>query len=256
MSRKTKVLNLFGDSEIQPSSGDKYSDLLNSFVQPFEHRFPKDYLWEDVLQFGTEAWNLATMEQFLPPEEVRRAEAHKDMPEPERTIMKQMIRKKSTQFAKYDRFIVDFDLADTSDDKNKLTVVTQEKEAFFEDMMRELEEIGFEGDNYRPGYIDRLALTMTAQQPFFDWVKSVYPDNRMEAKNQKSHVYLLYEGINDPDTYIRKQFDIYFESELEAFEIYEENWPAKRSFKMFQEWFHFSFSSLVYDMENQPIYKD
>lgn len=256
MSHKSKVLNLFGDAEIQPDTGSKYSELLNDFVQLYEHRFPKDYLREDVLQFGANAWNLATMEQFLPPEEVRRTEAHRDMSEPERTIMKQMIRKKSSEFAKYDRFIVDFTLKETSNGKHKLTVVTQDKEAFFAEMMQEMEEIGFDGDSYRPGYVDRIALTLTAQKPFFAWVKAVDPNNPMAGKGLESNVYLLDEDINNTDKFIREQFDVFFESELEACHIYEGNWPTKRTFKMFKEWFGFTFSRMVYDMEDRPVYKE
>jgi len=255
MSQKSKVLSLFGDTEIQPNTGKKYSELLNAFVQPYEPRFPKDYRYEEILQFGANAWNLATMEQFLPPEEVRRMDAHRDMPEPERTIMKQMIKKKSVEFAKYERFIVDFTLKETSNGKNKLSVVTQDKKVFFKEMMQELEEMDYDDDSFLPGQVDRLALILTAQQPFYDWLKTVDPYYGMADKGIQSNIYLVDDEIENTDRFIKKQFDAFFESELEAVHFDEENWPTKRTFKMFKEWFQFSFTPMVYDMEDRPIYK-
>lgn len=256
MSQRSKVLSLFGDAKPRPNEHLNYSDLLNDFVQPYEPRFPKDYIWEDVLQFGANAWNLATMEQFLPPGE-HRSETYRNMSEPEKTIMKQMIRKKADTYGKYNRFIVDFTLDESPNGQDKLNVVTQEKEKFFDDIMSEMDELGFDDEEDQEGYIDRIALTLTRKQPFYDWLNTVDSKKRVEdAAYKETKIYLLDEDIEEnAEAWLRQEFHSFFEMELMASVHYEADWPTKRTYKKFREWFDFSFSSMVYDMENYPIYK-
>ena len=61
--------------------------------------------------------------------------------------------------------------------------------------------------------------------------------------------------INDWDSWLKKRFDRFFQLELEEWHADKKEWPQKRNYKMFTEWFEISFSSFVMDMENTPIAK-
>ncbi len=253
MSEKNKIINLFDNVPIHQDSSAKYSDLLNDFIKPFEKKFPKDYDFEDVVEFSITTWNMAIMEHYIPAEEFKKMESYSSMPEPERTIFKQMLQRKSNKFGQYDRFISDFTFSEGTDGELLLTVATQEKEVFLADLMADLPETDFESQ-YQEGYINRVALTITPKKPFFDWLSRLYPGVSQDEVLE-SNVYLLEETI-DEDTWIREKFDVFFQMELEEWHDDKKDWPLKRNFKMFREWFYFTISATVYDMEKEPVYKD
>lgn len=44
--------------------------------------------------------------------------------------------------------------------------------------------------------------------------------------------------------------------ELDDWHMNKKEWPQKRNYKMFKEWFQIDFSSMVYDMEKRPVSKE
>jgi hypothetical protein len=55
--------------------------------------------------------------------------------------------------------------------------------------------------------------------------------------------------------WVKKKFDKLFTFELEAWNDNKKEWPQKRNYKMFKQWFQVAISTLVYDLENKPISK-
>nr|MBP7471108.1 hypothetical protein [Flavobacterium sp.] len=59
---KNKVINLFDKPQIVvPNTGVKYSQLLEKFLEPFVDDFKDAEFYEDIIEFGINAWNAANM---------------------------------------------------------------------------------------------------------------------------------------------------------------------------------------------------
>ncbi|UAM99007.1 hypothetical protein K8354_04065 [Polaribacter litorisediminis] len=43
--------------------------------------------------------------------------------------------------------------------------------------------------------------------------------------------------------------------ELEEWYSIKKEWPKRRNYKMFKEWFHIDISTAVYDLEKKPVSK-
>ena len=81
----------------------------------------------------------------------------------------------------------------------------------------------------------------------------MYPDEIEEMKT--TNTYLISEGIEDVDVWLKKKFDKIFSFELEFWHLNKKEWPQKRNYKMFQEWFQVDVSTMIYDFEKMPVFK-
>ncbi len=254
MTKKNKVINLFDRVHVEEDESKKYSVALNGLIQPFETRFPVEYDMEDVIEFGINAWNMANMKGIVPAKEFKKIMESGGMPLTEKTLLNQMMQYKTKSYADFDRFIVDFELYEI-DDSLRLTVITQRKEEFLMDMMNGFErDTPFNESDAEEAYINRCALMLTPKAPLVEWLKSLDIDFE-EAFIQEANTYLLDENINDMEKWLQKKFDVFFKMELAEWHPIKKEWPMKRTYKMFREWFEVSLSSSVYDMVKEPIYK-
>ena len=57
------------------------------------------------------------------------------------------------------------------------------------------------------------------------------------------------------EAYLKKKFDKYFMMELDGWHTNKKEWPQRRTYKMFKEWFRIDISTAVYDLEKTPISK-
>ena len=92
--------------------------------------------------------------------------------------------------------------------------------------------------------------------PFKEWLVTLYPDltgNNTEVSKTKT--YLIHEDIDDIDGWLKKNFRKIFDLELQLCHFNEKEWPQKRSYKMFKQWFQVEISSSVYDLESEPVSK-
>lgn len=255
MAKKNKVINLFDRVHIEEDDSKKYSVALNGLIQPFENRFPVDYDMEDVIEFGINAWNMANMKVLVPAKEFKKILASGAISQSEKTMLNHMIQFKIRTYGDFDRFIVDFELYDI-DDEIRLTVITQRKEEFLMDMMHGFDqETPFNESDAEEAYINRSALMLTPKAPFVEWVTSVDTDLE-EDYIKETNTYLLDETIDDLDEWLQKKFDVFFKMELGEWLSVKKEWPMKRTYKMFREWFEVSLSISVYDMVRGPIYKE
>jgi len=106
-------------------------------------------------------------------------------------------------------------------------------------------------------FINRNAVVVKAKKPFYDWINYVDPIYPV-VDNDEGTVYLIKELDTKAkiENWLKKNYDKIFTNELNSYHTVEAEWPQKRTFKIFKEWFSIEISSLVVDMLDTPIIKD
>lgn len=110
--------------------------------------------------------------------------------------------------------------------------------------------------------INRDALILFPKQPLFDWVNSIFKDQKIECPEPLAHdegnIYLLPEMDHYSYTveFLKENFEVFFEKELFEWCTDENDWPKKLTWEMFEEWFHYSIQSMVEDTLEEEIIKD
>ena len=247
---KSKVVKLFGDDS---SQNEKYANLLNDFIKPFEHDFPDDFELEDTIYFSMNAWNFGNMSFILPEKEFKKILLEASTQGSETDLIKKMVDLKIARFKKHNLFIEDFELEEI-DGTSTFTVTTQQETEFLEKLMGDINQSA-EKNSFEEGYINRQAIVVKPKKAFFDWAEST-DDLFMSYEENEVNTYLVAEGIDNLEAWIKKNYKKLFEYELGNEFTEKKLWPKKRDYKMFQQWFSVDISTLIYDLENSPVYKD
>lgn len=249
---KNKVINLFNKPQIVvPNQGAKYSQLLEKFIEPFINDFDDVEFYEDIFEFAINAWNTANMKLILPKEESDEVFDTLDSNEIDIALFNRMIDYKISHFKNYTNFIVDYELTETNEDPI-LKITTQEQDAYLKSMVEQFDQEDTE-NNFDENYINRSAIILKPLQPFIDWCSNLYPKDLDDIKETRT--YLISEDIEDIDSWLAKKFDKLFTFELGSWHQNKKEWPQKRNYKMFKEWFQIDISIMVYDFEKNPIIK-
>lgn len=249
---KNKVINLSNKPQIVvPNTGVKYSHLLEKFLEPFVDDFKDVEFYEDIFEFGINAWNSANMKLILPKEDNDNAFDALEKNGINVALLNRMIDYKISHFKNYTNFIVDYDLEETIEDPI-LKITTQEQDAYLKSMFEQFDQEDL-ADDFDENYINRSAIIIKPRQPFIDWCTSLYPENLEDVKETRT--YLISEDIEDVDFWLAKKFDKLFTFELESLHHNKKEWPQKRNYKMFKEWFQIDISRMIYDFEINPILK-
>lgn len=250
---KNKVINLFKKPQIViPNTGVKYSELLEKFLEPFINDFDDVEFHEDVIEYGISAWNSANMKLLLPKEQNDAVFDSLDSNEINVALLNRMIDYKISHFKNYTNFIVDYELKETNEDPI-LKITTQEQDSYLKSMFEQLDQEDSAAD-FEENYINRSAIILKPMQPFIDWCSNLYPDDLEDIKETKT--YLISEDIDDINEWLAKKFDKLFTFELESWHTNKKEWPQKRNYKMFREWFQIDVSKMIYDFELKPITKE
>lgn len=249
---KHKVINLFKKNTIVvENKGVKYSELLKKFLEPFVHEFKHIEFYEDIIEIGIFAWNIANLKILLPDEDFKNIlESNKYKKEDVKLINK-MVDYKKTHFKNYLNFMVDYELKQTNNDPI-LSIITQQKDDYLAEMLNDSEYENNE-DDFEDNYINRQAIILKPKQPFIDWCVSFCEDELEDIKETRT--YLLDEDIDDIEQWLRKKYDKLFKFELETFQFNKKEWPQRRNYKMFKEWFWVDFSTMIFDFEKKPVSK-
>lgn len=115
---------------IQENIKPKYSEMLMQLVQEFDEQLPKELTFEETLEVGIDAWNLANNKEFL---------VTKNLYEQELTnyknhfIIDKMVNLKIEKFPKCNNVIVDYSTTD-----NILQVKTQTQENHFNSIIKQV----------------------------------------------------------------------------------------------------------------------
>jgi len=253
MKEKNKVLSLFGNNEAVQKEVANYSDLFSDFIRPFENDFPREYSAGDVFDFAINAWNFANIGKVMPFDEFQNVMSPPLLPEKENVILQKMLALKANQFEKYDLFILDYALEPANKGQLRLSVTIGELEDFLE---KQQNRYGDEPnqEEFEENYINRYAIILKPKQPFFDWINNHYP-NETITEVEEANIYLVDDEIDDLENWLKKKFDKFFMMELDEWHSNKKEWPQKRNYKMFQQWFQVDFSTMVYDLEKRPVIK-
>jgi len=249
----SKIFNL-SNARVVQNKGIKYSELINTFVEPFEEAFSETYI-EDVIEFAITAWNFGNIKHRIPADEFEKIintksyEINQDI-----ALLNKMIDYKILKFQEYTNFIVDFELKG-SDEDPILSIITQEEEAYLANMVQDFES-SLSAENSQENYIDRMAIILKPKSPLIDWCKNLNSENtHIEDELKEVSIYLIDDMIDDPEKWLKKKFDVFFKMELEEWSLNKKEWPQKRTYTMFQQWFRVEISDAVYDMEKKPVLK-
>ncbi len=103
--------------------------------------------------------------------------------------------------------------------------------------------------------VNRGVITVVPKKPFYDWINYLDPEHPINPEEIKEHnSYMVTDEIIDPVKVLKKRFKIIFENELLGMWLVEDDWPQRRTFKVFSEWFDCHVSAVVYDLGKTGIY--
>jgi len=254
---KNKAISLFGNNKIVQNKGVKYSELLEQFIAPFVNEFRDTEYIEDIFEFAINAWNFGNMEIILPKGAFEKATDLIKEKEINIVLLRKMIDYKVSNFKEYENFIVDYELKEVKPGEDPvLSIITQEKEAYLANMMDSSDNEATE-DDFRENYINRSAVILKPQQPFIDWYFNLNPEDELsfEEDIKETNIYLVDDKIDDVEKWLKKKFDKFFTMELDEWCADKKDWPQKRNYKMFKQWFQVDVSTMIYDLEKIPVLK-
>jgi hypothetical protein len=95
--------------------------------------------------------------------------------------------------------------------------------------------------------INRTAITITPKQPYIEWANS-FDDAEKYDKPHATTILIpdKYDEFNY-ESYLKKICKIVFEEELESWMAEPNDWPKKRTYKIFKEWFEVICSDMTWD---------
>jgi hypothetical protein len=105
----------------------------------------------------------------------------------------------------------------------------------------------------RPRQLKRTAIIVKPKQPYIQWANSLDDDGvKLGEEFEPEHTVYLVEDITDylvdVEAIVAPYFEFIFEEELNAWHRLESDWPARRDFATFLEWFEVKYHSMVLDL--------
>lgn len=254
-----KVFDIKGRQIIE-NSGKKYSELLEAFLEPFAKELDHLEYSEDIIQFGVVSWNIGNNEIIEPNPNIENVLKDINDTPKEAKLMGKMIAYKKEHFSAYSHYIEHFELLQDSPHKAPvLRVLTQDKETHLKKLENLHEEFlnEYQLTQESDGIIDRKAVIIKARKPFFDWYNALYPEDDFYDKDKETTtVYLIDIVVEDEEKWLKKKYDTLFKLQLEDWHLNKKEWPQKRNYKLFKEWFQVSVCDMIYDLEKTPIFKE
>jgi hypothetical protein len=109
--------------------------------------------------------------------------------------------------------------------------------------------------------VNRNVIIIFPKQLLLDWVNNIFP-NKTEIcpkpmEHDQGNVYMIPDCYNSDEAieYLKENYISIFENELADWCEDENDWPEKLTWKLFTEWFHYSYQSVVMDMVDSTIEK-
>ncbi len=112
--------------------------------------------------------------------------------------------------------------------------------------------------------VNRTAILIKPKKPFIDWAKYVNDNEKISDRavekefDKYTNTYLLKEIGDDAELEkrVRERFQTIFDNELSGWSQDESEWPQKRDYKTFKEWFEIIDSVMVYDTDTSILERD
>ncbi len=112
--------------------------------------------------------------------------------------------------------------------------------------------------------INRAAILLKVKHPAIGWINEADPLGKdqitLENANEERTVYLVDDYVaEDPVNrmhWLKLNWKVLFETELEGWYVDDALWPKNLTFKMFQEWFELECHSVITDTVDAPLEDD
>jgi hypothetical protein len=113
----------------------------------------------------------------------------------------------------------------------------------------------------RAQIINRTALTVIPKQPYIHWANALDDDGPkldVHDPHYEPTVYLIDEVPGDAalDSALRRYCPQVFENELANWHLLEADWPQKRDYRTFRDWFEVKVSTIVLDLSPRHLALD
>lgn len=112
---------------------------------------------------------------------------------------------------------------------------------------------------YSQPTLNRTAVTIVPKQAFWDWVNSLYTDEKRTTENQvDKDTFLLDESIqeNQVESFIKENYTAFFEYALIEWTEDEKDWIQERTYEKFLTFFDYSYSSILIDLKGSPLKRE
>lgn len=119
---------------------------------------------------------------------------------------------------------------------------------------------GVPADGCNP-MLNRTAIILRYREPFVRWINEADPDPEGQVigvRSDEQTVYLIHqiENRDELDDWIALNYEVLFEMELWQWYTDEELWPNNRTLKLFREWVHVEYHTMVNDVIDAPLLDD
>ena len=101
----------------------------------------------------------------------------------------------------------------------------------------------------------RSAVAIKPKQPFLDWTNALTPDFPQTEAQGTVYLVKMMDDNEAVEKWLKKNYKKIFENELNGQSTGEEDWPTKRDWKLFNEWFDYSVHPFVVDILEGPVKK-
>ncbi len=113
--------------------------------------------------------------------------------------------------------------------------------------------------------VNRMAVILRYKEPAVRWINEADPRPRdvpftLAEVNEEGTVYLISDDDGDTsdtvELWVKRNYKLLFEMELEGWYTKPELWPKVRSLKVFREWFDVEYHTVLIDTVGGPIFDD
>ena len=111
--------------------------------------------------------------------------------------------------------------------------------------------------------INRHAVIIKGKKPFLDWINQLNDEEdnfqlTLEQLRSESNTYLVPEAQMPEETiaYVDENFDKFFQAELSAWALNDEDYPKNRTLQMFWDFFEIEVSDIVVDICDEDLEYD
>jgi hypothetical protein len=106
--------------------------------------------------------------------------------------------------------------------------------------------------------MNRAAIIVKPKHPYIVWANALDEHGpKLVLDSQPEHTIYLIDDVSeyifDVEAFVRPYFEAIFEHELGAWHRLEDDWPSKRDYVTFLEWFDVEVHSMVLDLASEPI---
>ena len=255
-------------SKQPPHEGDdvNYSESLLQLIHPYRQPSEDKENLHYLLGLGVIAWNMTAMKGLAPQAFATMKEETKQEFSADKKsflIIEKMLAKLQKNYAPIEMLVRDFTIEEI-EDKLQVKLSMLSFDEFLKEVTPGLEEFTAEEDDSlidsledaEEGDINRNGISVQPKQPLLDWLNKQSPAYPV-ALPPDGTTYLIDEmdSAEEIHKWLEKNYDLIFTRELDSWHSDPSNWPPRRNYKMFNEWFSVSVNTMIYDIGSLPLEK-